>query len=104
MRELSQSDQCRLSQNGIAGARTKLILALDTVIRENNLSQVSAARLLQTDQPTLSKVLRGRTERVTLDKLMEWLMVLGRSLEIHVVPSHTKNGAIVVLANEHVEA
>jgi hypothetical protein len=30
--------------------------------------------------------------------------VLGRSLEIHVVPSHTKNGAIVVLANEHVEA
>jgi predicted XRE-type DNA-binding protein len=36
------------------------------------------------DQPTLSKVLRGRLESVTIDRLAAWLTALGRTVEIHV--------------------
>ena len=42
--------------------------------------------LSYTDQPTLSKVLRGRMESVTIDRLTIWLMALGRTVEIHVRP------------------
>lgn len=88
----------------IAGARTKLIGALEMVMQERGLNQVSAARMLQTDQPTLSKVLRRRTESVSLEKLMEWLVVLGRSVEIHVGDSRADGGAVRVMANEHADA
>lgn len=104
VRDVPQQDDRRLSLDGIAGARTQLIAALETVLRERGLNQVSAARLLQTDQPTLSKVLRGRTESVSLDKLMEWLLVLGRSVEIHVVEGLAQGGALRVMASEHADA
>jgi predicted XRE-type DNA-binding protein len=48
------------------------------------MTQVQAARVLGTDQPTLSKVLRGRTASISLDKLVSWLVVLGQSVEIRV--------------------
>jgi predicted XRE-type DNA-binding protein len=104
LRGLPQHDDRRFSPDGIAGARTQLIAALETVLRERSLSQVSAARLLQTDQPTLSKVLRGRTESVSLDKLMEWLLILGRSVEIHVIEGCAQGGALKVMASEHADA
>ena len=100
MSGLPQQDR-RFSADGIAGARTQLIAALETVLRERGLNQVSAARLLQTDQPTLSKMLRGRTDSVSLDKLMEWLLVLGRSVEIHVIEVCAPVGALKVIASEH---
>jgi hypothetical protein len=42
------------------------------------------------DQPTLSKVLRGRMESVTIDRLTAWLTALGRTVEIHVRPYDAK--------------
>src|SRR5947207_1828244 len=60
-------------------ARTALIAAIAEAMVARDLSQVQTARLCRTDQPTLSKVLRGRTESVTLDKLVGWLLSLGRS-------------------------
>ena len=79
-----------------AGARALLVTALRNATIEKGMTQVQAARLLGTDQPTLSKVLRGRTESVSLDKLVSWLVTLGRSVEIrvyepaaHTLPSFT---------------
>ncbi len=73
-------------------------MALKGVTAEKGMTQVQAARLLGTDQPTLSKVLRGRTSSVSLDKLISWLVILGRSVEIrvyepvaHTLPSLTAN-------------
>lgn len=65
-------------------ARARLVMALQGAISERGMTQVQAARLLRTDQPTLSKVVRGRTDSVSLDKLIAWLLVLGRSVEIRV--------------------
>jgi predicted XRE-type DNA-binding protein len=61
-----------------------LIAAIADAMSARGLTQVQAARLCHTDQPTLSKVLRGRTESVTLDKLLGWLLLLGRSVEIRI--------------------
>ena len=65
-------------------ARAELITAIAVAMATRDLSQVQASKLLRTDQPTLSKVLRGRTESVSLDKLVAWLLALGRSVEIRV--------------------
>jgi len=79
-------------------AKSSLITAISDTIRERELTQQEAARLCGTDQPTLSKVLRGRMESITIDKLAAWLNALGRTVEIHVRPydRKAKSGQLVI--------
>jgi predicted XRE-type DNA-binding protein len=67
-------------------AKSMLINALGETIEHRGLTQKEAARRCGTDQPTLSKVLRGRMESVTIDRLACWLTALGRTVEIRVHP------------------
>jgi predicted XRE-type DNA-binding protein len=71
-------------------AKSKLITAIGETINKRGLTQKEAARRCHTDQPTLSKVLRGRMESVTIDRLTAWLTGLGRTVEIHVRPYDAK--------------
>ena len=66
-------------------------------IEKRKLTQKEAAQRCGTDQPTLSKVLRGRMESVTLGRLTAWLTALGRTVEIHVRPydARAKTGYLV---------
>jgi len=48
---------------------------------------LEAARVCGTDQPTLSKLLRGRMEGVTIDRLVNWLNALGQDVEMTVRPA-----------------
>ena len=80
-------------------ARAELIVALAAAMATRGLSQVQASKLLRTDQPTLSKVLRGRTERVSLDKLVAWLLALGRSVEIRVGPTRQPEGGVLAVVD-----
>jgi predicted XRE-type DNA-binding protein len=79
-------------------AKSELVLAIDDTIKRRRLTQREAARRCGTDQPTLSKVLRGRMESVTMDRLAAWLTALGRTVEIHVRPynSRSRRGKLVV--------
>src|SRR5208282_5284145 len=63
-------------------AKSNLIIAIKDTIARRKLTQQEAARLCGTDQPTLSKVFRGRMESVTIDRLASWLTSLGRDVEI----------------------
>jgi len=65
-------------------AKSTLIIAIKDAMRRRKLTQQEAARLCHTGQPTLSKVLRGRMECVTVDRLAHWLNALGRAVEITV--------------------
>jgi predicted XRE-type DNA-binding protein len=78
-------------------AKSKLIQAIDETIKRRKLTQLEAARRCRTDQPTLSKVLRGRMESVTIDRLTAWLTALGRSVEIRIRPydAKAKTGRLV---------
>jgi len=80
-------------------AKSELIHAIAKTIAKQKLTQTEAAKRCRTDQPTLSKVLRGRMESVTIDKLAAWLMALGRSVEIRVGPTRAKTpGRLIVHA------
>ncbi|KZC76064.1 hypothetical protein AYR46_19975 [Sphingobium yanoikuyae] len=65
-------------------ARQALVEALKSALTEQNLSQVAAARLLETDQPTLSRLLSGQRTSVSLDRLIRWLGRLGRTVDVKV--------------------
>ena len=71
-------------------AKSNLIIAIKDTIARRKLTQQQAARLCGTDQPTLSKVFRGRMESVTIDRLASWLTSLGRDVEIIVRPAPRK--------------
>ncbi|HUJ02663.1 MAG TPA: helix-turn-helix transcriptional regulator [Rhizomicrobium sp.] len=77
-------------------AKSALIEAIDATIKKRKLTQQQAAALCGTDQPTLSKVLRGRMESVTIDRLAAWLTALGRTVEIKVHPFRAnKDGRLI---------
>lgn len=68
-------------------AKSRLIIAMKDIIAQRKLTQKEAARVCGSDQPTLSKVLHGRMESVTIDRLASWLTALGRDIEIIVRPA-----------------
>ena len=80
-------------------AKSSLIDAISETIGQRKLTQKEAAALCNTDQPTLSKVLRGRMESVTIDRLAGWLTALGRTVEIHVRPynARAKSGQLLAV-------
>ena len=65
-------------------AKSELISAIASTIKGRKLTQTEAAVICGADQPTLSKVLRGRMESITIDKLTHWLTALGRNVEIRI--------------------
>jgi predicted XRE-type DNA-binding protein len=68
-------------------AKSDLIIAIKDTVARRKLTQREAAGLCGTDQPTLSKALRGRMESITIDRLTAWLNALGRDVEITVKPA-----------------
>src|SRR3954453_3850190 len=78
-----------------AGAGPKAALVAAEAIRRRSLAQTEAARLCRTDQPTLSKVLRGQHGLVSLDKLLGWLTGLGVGVEIRLDPDGPAGGVAV---------
>jgi len=79
--------------------KSSLIDAISETIEQRKLTQQEAAKICGTDQPTLSKVLRGRMESVTIDRLAGWLTALGRTVEIHIRPynARAKAGHLVAV-------
>jgi predicted XRE-type DNA-binding protein len=78
-------------------AKTKLIMAMKAAIARSGITQVEAAALCGTDQPTLSKIVRGRMESVTIDRLAGWLNALGQDVEITVRPGLLPQGQLRVV-------
>ncbi|MBX5032365.1 XRE family transcriptional regulator [Rhizobium lentis] len=64
--------------------RTDLRGILARVVADKGLSQTRTAKLCSTDQPTLSKVLSGRSDSVSADQLLRWLVQLGCEVDIEV--------------------
>lgn len=95
---LGLGGQADLRRDDQSIARIELITAIANTIATRELSQVQAAKLCGTDQPTLSKVLRGRTASVTLDKLVCWLLALGRSVEVRVGGLDPRQNPKIVVA------
>jgi predicted XRE-type DNA-binding protein len=61
-------------------AKAGLVREIRRTMERRGLTQVQVSKLTSVDQPTLSKLLRGRTSNFSFDRLTQMLRDLGRNL------------------------
>lgn len=68
-------------------AKAALALRIAEAIRDRRLTQADAAALFKIDQPKISRLLRGQLSGFSTERLMHFLTLLGRDVEIVVKPA-----------------
>lgn len=81
-------------------AKAALVIRISEVIRDRRLTQTRAAQILKIDQPKISRLLRGQLSGFSTQKLMHFLTLLGRDVEITVkrAPRSRRQGQLRVVA------
>ena len=81
-------------------AKADLAIRIASAIRARRLTQTHAARLLGIDQPKISRLLRGQLSGFSAERLMHFLTLLGRDVEIVVkrAPRTRRQGHVRVVA------
>jgi predicted XRE-type DNA-binding protein len=79
------ADLC-LADAGERQTKTRLALALNRIIKDQALKQVDTARLLGVPQPKVSALVNYRLDGFSVEKLIEFIVALGRDVEITVRP------------------
>lgn len=64
--------------------KSQLILNVQRLMKLHKLTQREVAARVGADQPTISKVLRGHLDLVTVDRLLAWLARLDQEVQITV--------------------
>jgi len=72
-------------------AKAKLAEAIAEAIERRNLTQSKTAAILGVDQPKVSRIVNGRLDGFTQDRLVRYLRALGEDVEIRV--THPKEGS-----------
>ena len=62
--------------------KAELVTRIDKIIRERDLKQIEAAKLLGLSQPDVSRLLRGSFREYSVERLLRLLTALGRDVEI----------------------
>ena len=63
-----------------------LVVRIDRIIRQRQLTQAAAAQLIGIDQPKVSAMLAGQFRGYSVERLMRFLVALGHDVEIVVKP------------------
>lgn len=81
--------------------KSALIRQISAAIEDHGMKQIEAASLIGVDQPTLSKVLRGRMGSITVERLTGWLNKLGYDVKMTVTkkPGSALRGHFSVALN-----
>lgn len=66
--------------------RADLMLALERLLKRQGLTQARAAKLLGVSQPRISDLVRGRSERFSIDTLVAMLGRAGAAVSITIGP------------------
>ena len=66
-----------------------LVVKIDRIIRQRELTQGAAAQLMCIDQPKVSAMLAGQFRGYSVERLMRFLVALGHDVEIVVKPKKT---------------
>jgi predicted XRE-type DNA-binding protein len=77
--------------------KTRLAMALNRIIKDQALKQIDAARLLGVPQPKVSALVNYRLDGFSVEKLMDFIVALGRDVEIIVRPRRGSDAARVVV-------
>lgn len=79
-------------------AKSELAYQITKIIKEKELSQMDAAKLLDVDQPKISALHRGKLSGFSLERLIRLLNILGQDITIQVKPkTKTKNTAALTV-------
>jgi predicted XRE-type DNA-binding protein len=80
--------------------KVRLAVAINQIIREHAVSQVTAGRRLKINQPKISALLNYRLEGFSVERLMNFLTALDRDIEIVIREKRSprKAGRILVTA------
>jgi predicted XRE-type DNA-binding protein len=81
-------------------AKADLAIRIAETIRARRLTQTRAAYILKIDQPKISRLLRGQLSGFSTERLMHFLTLLGRDVEITVkaAPRSRRQGHLRVVA------
>lgn len=67
-------------------AKAELAQKIVAILHERRLTQTDAAAILGIDQPKVSTLMRGRLSGFSIERLLRFLLLLGRDVEINVKP------------------
>ena len=80
-------------------AKADLAIRVVEAIRARRLTQTRAAQILKIDQPKISRLSSGQLSGFSSERLMHFLTLLGRDVEINVKPSRSRRqGRLRVIA------
>ena len=85
------------SDAGERQTKTRLALAINRIIKDQRLKQIDAARLLGVPQPKVSALVNYRLDGFSVEKLMDFIVALGRDVEIIVRPARGNDVARVIV-------
>lgn len=77
-------------------AKADLAHQIYKTIKARRLTQSQAAKLLGIDQPKVSDIIRGKLSKYSMDRLMRFLRMLGKDIEIHIKEPKNKKSARVL--------
>lgn len=79
-------------------AKADLAIRISEAIRARRLTQTRAAHILKIDQPKISRLLRGQLSGFSTERLLHFLTLLGRDIEIVVrrAPRTRRHGRLRV--------
>ena len=66
--------------------KVQLAVEVNRAFEERQLSQEKAAKLLRIRQPHVSELVRYRLDRFSVERLMDFLTVLGKDVQIRIAP------------------
>ena len=79
--------------------KAHLVVLISKMIESKNLTQGQAATKMGLRQPDVSKLLKGRFEGFSLERLLNFVRALGSNVEIKITPSKTRQeGRILIKA------
>ncbi|SRR6266436_9635034 len=68
--------------------KAQIVVAIGNQIRNQKLTQAAAAEKIRLKQPDVSKLLDGRFEGFSLERLIGFLLALGNDVTIDIGPSN----------------
>lgn len=82
--------------------RVRLAVAINQIIQAKRLSQVTAAGLMQINQPKISALANYKLEGFSVERLLNFLTALDHDIEIVIrkKPRSRKSGKIIVSQNQ----
>ncbi len=87
------------SEEEAAGLKLKsyLFMSLQEVIRTSKMTQKQIAETIGTDQPKVSKILNGKLNEFSIERITEFMQKLGYDIHISTMPAPKDRLGTVVM-------